>query len=547
MAENKIGSLVNKITTWFKLHKVEGILLVCILLLSTFLRLYKIGGYMTFLGDEGRDAIIVRRFLTDFDLMLIGPGTSIGNMYLGPLYYYMMAPALFVARFSPVGPAVMIALLGIFTNYLVWYITKKWFPVGKSDKNRSVNIGALIAAFFYAIAPTVIIYSKSSWNPNIMPFFSIVAVFSIWKVWKAREYKWLMITGFSLAGVVQSHYLGLILFPVIALLWILTFVAVKIPTTKDSKQKLRTFMIASFCGAGIFTLLMSPLVIFDARHNWINFSAMKIFFTERQTTLSVKPWSSFSKLLPISNEISSHVVTGYNDNLGLWFVILCAVIFMLIILKIIRSKQIASTLFAKNEKYLHSEAFFVLFLWFVFALIGLGVYKQEIYDHYFGFLYPALFIMLGGISQFVFALRKKIITLSFIIFLVLIANANIVKNPLKYSPNDQLKRSEEVSQRIVDEAADKPFNIAVIAERNYEGAYQYYLERKQANFKIINAQKLQETVTDQLFVVCELPKEKCDPTHNGKAEVANFGWSKIEKEIDIFGITLYKLVHSNGI
>jgi len=78
-------------------------LLGLILVVGAFLRLYKIDQYMTFLGDEGRDVIIVSRFIKHFDLMLVGPGTSVGNMYLGPLYYYLMVPALFLAGFSPVG------------------------------------------------------------------------------------------------------------------------------------------------------------------------------------------------------------------------------------------------------------------------------------------------------------------------------------------------------------------------------------------------------------------------------------------------------------
>ena len=52
-----------KIVNWLK----KNWILVAILLIGSFLRLYKIGEYMTFLGDEGRDAIIVRRLFTDFD------------------------------------------------------------------------------------------------------------------------------------------------------------------------------------------------------------------------------------------------------------------------------------------------------------------------------------------------------------------------------------------------------------------------------------------------------------------------------------------------
>jgi len=88
------------------------------------------------------------------------------------------------------------------------------------------------------------------------------------------------------------------------------------------------------------------------------------------------------------------------------------------------------------------------------------------------------------------------------------------------------------------------FNLAVIAERNYEGAYQYFLERHNAPIVMIDAQRADETITEQLFVVCELPKNTCDPTHNPKTEVAAFGWSKIEEEWEIFGATLFKLVHT---
>ena len=52
---------------------------------------------MTFLGAEGRDVIIVRTLLVKADPILIGPGTSVGGMYLGPLYYYFMAPFLLLA------------------------------------------------------------------------------------------------------------------------------------------------------------------------------------------------------------------------------------------------------------------------------------------------------------------------------------------------------------------------------------------------------------------------------------------------------------------
>jgi hypothetical protein len=62
---------------------------------------------------------------------------------------------------------------------------------------------------------------------------------------------------------------------------------------------------------------------------------------------------------------------------------------------------------------------------------------------------------------------------------------------------------------------------------------------------MIDPQRSDDTITNQLFVICELEdKLKCDPTHHPKTEIANFGWSKILNEWEIAGVTLYKLIHS---
>ena len=56
---------------------------------------------------------------------------------------------------------------------------------------------ALIAATLYAISPTIIVYSRSSWNPNVMPFFSLLSFIDM-EVWKNKEFKWLIVLGISL-------------------------------------------------------------------------------------------------------------------------------------------------------------------------------------------------------------------------------------------------------------------------------------------------------------------------------------------------------------
>ncbi|KKT66896.1 MAG: hypothetical protein UW60_C0017G0028, partial [Candidatus Woesebacteria bacterium GW2011_GWA2_44_33] len=189
-------------------------------------------------------------------------------------------------------------------------------------------------------------------------------------------------------------------------------------------------------------------------------------------------------------------------------------------------------------------AFGLLCLWLAASLIGLGLYKQEIYDHYYGFFFSAPFLLLGGISQYIVQSTKDIGKIALFVVLGLLFFVNLQNSPLKYPPNRQLQRSIEVAKKIEQEAGKEKFNLAVIAERNYEDGYQYFLEKMETPVIDIDAQR-PETITNQLFVVCEMPKEKCQPTTNPKAEVANFGWSKIAGEWEVFGATVYKLVHSD--
>jgi len=523
---SNIKNQMSKVERWVKKNRFEAVLLATILLLGAFFRLYRIDEYMTFLGDEGRDVIVVRRLLVDFDPILIGPRTSIGDMYLGPLYYYLIAPALFIANFSPAGPAVMIALFGVGTIFFVWRVAREWFG----------RFAAFVAALLYSFAPTVIIYSRSSWNPNIMPFFALLMIYGIWRMWRYLEWRWLVVLGVSYAFILQSHYLGLLLAPIIGFFWLVTFVKVK-----NEKLGLSKFWKKSLIGFVLFLFLMSPLVIFDARHGWRNFSSMKVFFTQRQTTLSAHPWTAIPKLFPIWEQIVTRLVTGYQASFGRMIAYFTVLFVFVYLLK--KASKLKSVLFTKGRDRSFS-AFILIIMWLGVSLVGLGVYKQHVYDHYFGFFFPVPFLFLGGIVQAFHNKSKIFSSLLFIAVILPLVFVNLASNPLKYPPNRQMQRTQEIANKIRDEADGERLNLAVIAERNYEDAYQYFLERWRVGVVDIDPQRSDETITNQLFVVCELEdKSQCDPTHSPKAEIASFGWSEIEGEWLIGGVTLYRLVH----
>ena len=182
------------------LKNKSAILIIAILILAGFLRLYQISAYQTFLGDEGRDVLVAKGIL-EGKLTLLGPRASAGDFFTGPIYYYMMAPFLLLFHYDPVGPAVMIALLSVATVYLIYLFGKEWFG-GKAG---------LYAAALYAVSPLVIAYSRSSWNPNPMPFFSLLILYIINKAIARYSWKKFLLAGVLFGIAFQSHQKNLLL------------------------------------------------------------------------------------------------------------------------------------------------------------------------------------------------------------------------------------------------------------------------------------------------------------------------------------------------
>lgn len=493
-----------KIKKFAAANPLETIAIGLIIILSLALRLYRIDGFMTFLGDEGRDVRIVRDLLHG-NLVFIGPQTSIGNMYLGPLYYYMMAPALFLSAGNPVGPAIMIALLGTLTIYLSWAIARSWFG----------RVPALLAALLFALSPVAIIYSRSSWNPNPMPFFSLVAVWAIYQVWKEKRFGFLSLASFSLAAGLQMHYLGLLLLPTLGIFWLATLRSVW-GKPKEKVSLIKHTLIATL----IFLLMMAPLFLFDLKHNFMNANAFRAFFTDRQTTINLNPARS-DRFSLITNQIISDMVLGRTTiyPLLVGFLILAGFI-----------------LFVRQAK--DKAPLLVLSSWAFFGFLGLIVYKQHVYAHYYGFMYPALYMILG-VSLAYFLREKLLLRLFGLTLLVWLVYLNVVNSPVRGTPNRQLARTEQIIDLIIKESNGQPFNFGLIAKQNYDESYRYFLENKRS--KMVRGEA---GITGQLFAVCE-DGDKCQPEGNPAYQIAIFGPSKVVSQWEIGGIKIYRLRHSN--
>jgi len=456
---------------------------------------------MEFLGDQGRDVVIIKDFLQNGNLFFIGPQTSIGNMYLGPFFYYLIAPSLFLSNYNPVGPAIFIAFLSVATVFLIYFVGNRWF-------SRSVG---LISAFLFAISPVVIKYSNFIWNPNIMPFFSLLFVYFFFESFRSKKYHLFLYASLSFVMVINSHYLGLALLPFTGLFWLYNL----IKFIKTKSKQLKPFLKYTFLAAFIFILSLTPQILFDIKHDGQNSKALLTFFTYRETTVNIKAYKAIPEMPALFNQINTDLLAGRNETVGL----IISIVFIIGLLPLI---------FKLNKQ---KNSSLIIFFWYLSGLVALALYKQHVYAHYFAFLFPAVFILAGFLIN-----KFKLIGIP---FLILITVVSFIENPFRYQPNNQLKTVNQIADLIIINSDNQDFNFALLAKQNYDPPYRYVLGNKQA--KIVN---LPDNMTEQLFVVCEPFQIDCNPINNPEWSVAAFGWAKIDNQWEVNGIKVFKLVHN---
>jgi 4-amino-4-deoxy-L-arabinose transferase-like glycosyltransferase len=505
------------------------ILLILIILLAAFLRLYRISDLMTFLGDEGRDVLVAKGIL-EGNFTLLGPRSSAGDFYMGPAYYYMITPFLWLFHMDPVGPAVMVALFGVATVVLIYFVGKKFFDTR----------AALFAAALYAISPLVLTYSHSSWNPNVLPFFALLMLFMIYKaIATVRSWKYFMFSGFLLGICMQLHYLSVFLAIIVFLYiffaeWLLNSRIQIVTTIKHYLIVLAGFLIG-----------FSPFIAFEVRHGFPNTRAITKFIfgdtLSKQSeigstymgTITDAFFRLFARLLfdfPTPDRFMNFPLFG----LQLWGLVAMVIAIAAIVYLFLLKNKFVTLLLA---------------MWLFLSVLFFGFYKKEIYDYLFTFMFPLPFLLMGNLLSQLYRIgsaKKRAyvgVTVSLLLFTGMFAFL-LYDNPFKTEPNRQRDQAKSIVEFVIDQTGNKPFNFALISGGNSDHAYRYYFEilghkPVQIDNQINDPER--KTVTDQLLVVCE--DTSCKPLGNPLFDVAAFGRAASIKDWNVSVVKVYKLVH----
>ncbi|MEK7079383.1 MAG: glycosyltransferase family 39 protein, partial [Patescibacteria group bacterium] len=407
---------LKSIGAWIKKHKVITLIILC----AAFLRIWRLSDFAMFLADQGRDAIIIKRIVMLEHFPLIGPPSSIGQVYLGPFFYYLVAPFLFLFALNPVGLAFgvsFLSLVGIVFGY---------FVIEKLLKERVALIFLVLCTFSYQL----IWATRFSWNPNLLPVFAFFTLYFLYKALETKKIVYSILYGAFFALSFQLHHLAAFLGAPIAISFIYKFIT----------EKKRIELLSSpFFAIASFLLISSPLIVFDLKHDFLNTKNLISLFTQQNVVAGGSP---LVRLLETNHAFWTTILQRsyaqiFSTSFGILF--LGVIIFLWM-----RKKDLFVLI--------HTVNFFSFI--YLFSILS-----SARYPHYYGSVYLSFFVLCAYLLG---SIPKKAYTAALLGFVI---SVYIALNAKQYAfltsqPNNQIAYAEQIADSITPHIDKKPFNFA---------------------------------------------------------------------------------------
>ena len=427
---------------------IEWVVIVAVIL-AAFLRLWNFSNTLQFLGDQGRDAIIVAQIFKEKDIVLIGPVTSTGNMYLGPLYYYFMVPFLLLTYPNPIGPAYAVAILSIITTALMYILGKQM--IGER--------AAALATVMFAFSSVVVGFARFSWNPNPAPLFGLLLMWFIWKTEKHKPLFWIGVSA-CVAVLAQLHYVALLTLPIAGLFWLKQLLQLR-----ELSKLRKDFLIGTVGAVTVFFISLIPLMAFDYRHEWLNVRSLQKFLeTSQEATAG----------MPLSEKIKQITFETHGRSLQLFFEITIGK------QRTLNTFLLVATLGAlfylvRQPKTEHRTGYLILAVTALVSICGLAFYRSSVFDHYIAFFFPTTFFVLAVVLELLGRWRYGWGMVA--LMLIGYFGYNLSQMPLKtlgWTVHDMKRTAQTVADRV---QPGEKYNIVLLSETKdvYGMNYRYFL------------------------------------------------------------------------
>jgi 4-amino-4-deoxy-L-arabinose transferase-like glycosyltransferase len=413
---------MDKIKKIFSNTRYSIWILFGIILIGIFLRTYNFHNWLYFGGDQARDAALIGDVVNGkAGWPLLGPHMKNMEFKMGPIYYWFEIISAKIFENGPDKIAYPDLFFGILSIPLLYFFLKRYFKV-----NLSLAIVGLFSVSYFAIK-----YSRFTWNPNSVPFFVILLLFSFHEFLVKKEktgWIWIVLVGISMGVGIQLHAILLVLFPIFSLI-IFIYSIKNIPKIWKKWTVILT----------VAMIINAPQIISEFK---TGFSNSKLFFSNSNAS-NAQSIRNLEYLVDCNIQANLNIVSsmGGEDRCDFLYRKLFQNIFslkkiikngytqiavMLIGISLLFSGYLLLFLRLKKEKNENKKYFLGLVL--VYAILSLLVMLpigNSLRIRYFMHIVPLPFIFLGLIADF---LNKKVKwgTLAVIAIFVLFFSTNAV-------------------------------------------------------------------------------------------------------------------------
>jgi hypothetical protein len=475
-------------SSFFSKLKLHNILILSLLVIGAFLRLFDFQESVEFNSDFGRDSLFAMRILTEKPTLL-GAQASAGGFFLGPLYFYGIALVYLLVGFTPQIVSLVFISLNVLAAYLIYVFLRK---------NVSKAAGVFGLALF-TFNPLLILSARGATHVPMMPIITVLSMIALYQSLVKKKVFWHLVSGLAFGLFFHVHFTSLLLLPGY-------FLAVFLWSGKSFKEKIYALV---FHGLGM-VLMLTPLILFDVRHSLINFKSFVGYLLSsakgESITENLQHWTPSEKITNLAGVFTKTVVLQA---------------LLLIIAAAGLKKSLKEKLLILSLPNLLSLMFVGMFIFYMF-------YSGYLYTYYL--VIPVTL----GILLFAVGLAKhsSLILSSLLVIAIGFLSFTSIKSIYRptYRTVAGLSRITHMIEDHVDQTSPESFTIFKdsrdgLTSLGYE--YRFLLQRD----GYVVAPELEYNIAEAMYVIQE--DGDSDPLTIGNWEVSQFKPVTLEKLADL--------------
>lgn len=378
--------MINKLKTLIRYcsgHRNQTIFLI-LLACFIYLRFYQLPERANLGWDQIDSAWAAKSIIVDKHILLQGvPVKNDSGIYMGPLYYYLIAPVYFLTNLDPIASPIFAGITSVFGFSVLFYVTKKIF---------NTNI-ALIALFINTFSFFIMSTDRVQNAIGLTMPISYMLFYFLYEV-VIGEVKYLkhlaFVTGFSFHIDFTSIFYPIIIF-------------FSLPFFPRSKKTLYSFLIA----IPIFLVFLLPSIIFELQTKHSSSSSMM--------NLLGASYHGFHlvRVLQLTHDafIGFLAVFQFNTILG-YFAFILIPLFGIIY-------------YFQDPKKDRLLLLYLISLWIVVPWFVLSTYSGELTNSYFSLSQDICIAILAFLTMYIFEKRNIFLTLIPTIFWSIFAIYNM--------------------------------------------------------------------------------------------------------------------------